>query len=93
MGARAFAAAEQMIGIRFRSQGRDRVRGVDCVGLVWAAYAAAGVRLRSPQGYPLRGWSLGRVEAGLAQSGLMRVAESGVGLGYSQGLIGDVALR
>ncbi|WP_411340593.1 peptidoglycan endopeptidase [Sphingopyxis sp. J-6] len=47
--------------------------GVDCVGLVWAAYAAAGRRLVRPQGYPLRGWVRAQVEAGLTAAGFMSV--------------------
>ena len=37
--ARAFAAAQAMVGARFRVQGRDAAGGLDCVGLVAAAYA------------------------------------------------------
>ena len=40
LGARAFAAARTMVGVPFRAQGRDPRCGLDCVGLVWAAYAA-----------------------------------------------------
>lgn len=73
-----------MVGVRFRPQGCDPATGLDCVGLVWAAYAAAGRRLVRPAGYPLRGWSHGRVEAGLAAAGFVTAA------GAPQ--IGDVAL-
>lgn len=58
-----------MVGVRFRPQGCDPATGLDCVGLVWAAYAVAGRRLARPHGYPLRGWSRARVEAGLAAAG------------------------
>jgi len=58
-----------MIGVRFRPQGCDPVTGLDCVGLVWAAYAAAGRRLARPEGYPMRGWDRARVEAGLRAAG------------------------
>lgn len=58
-----------MLGVRFRPQGCDPATGLDCVGLVWAAYAAAGRRLVRPQGYPLRGWSRERIEAALAVAG------------------------
>ncbi len=54
-----------MVGVRFRLQGCAPATGLDCVGLVWAAYAAAGVRLARPADYPLRGWGRDRVEAGL----------------------------
>lgn len=58
-----------MVGARFRLQGNDPATGLDCVGLVCAAYAAAGVRLVRPGSYPLRGWARERVEAGLARAG------------------------
>lgn len=58
-----------MVGTRFRPQGRDPATGLDCVGLVWAAYAVAGKRLVRPVDYPLRGWSRAQVEAGLAAAG------------------------
>ncbi|MBB5705432.1 NlpC/P60 family protein [Sphingopyxis panaciterrulae] len=64
-GVRAFAAARAMVGVRFRRQGCDPATGLDCVGLVWAAYAAAGRRLVRPADYPLRGWARERVEAAL----------------------------
>jgi cell wall-associated NlpC family hydrolase len=69
LGSRAFVAARAMVGARFRAQGRDPALGVDCVGLVWAAYAAAGCMLRAPCDYPLRGWSRGRIVAALAAAG------------------------
>lgn len=55
-----------MVGVRFRPQGKDPATGLDCVGLVWAAYAAAGRRLVPPRDYPLRGWCLERIEDALA---------------------------
>ena len=60
-----------MVGVSFRPQGCDPATGLDCVGLVWAAYAAAGKRLVRPCGYPLRGWSRAQVEAGLATAGFV----------------------
>ena len=62
-----------MVGARFRAQGHEAASGLDCVGLVCAAYAAAGVRLVRPRAYPLRGWPRTRVEAGLAAAGFTRV--------------------
>lgn len=58
-----------MVGVRFRPQGCDPTTGLDCVGLVWAAYAAAGVRLVRPRTYPLRGWGRERVERALRAAG------------------------
>lgn len=69
-----------MVGVRFRPQGYHPATGVDCVGLVWAAYAAAGRELVRPVGYPLRGWSRERVEAALVVAGFApAVSERRVG--------------
>ncbi|MGL3823348.1 NlpC/P60 family protein [Sphingopyxis sp. R3-92] len=62
-----------MAGAPFRAQGCDPATGVDCVGLVWAAYAAAGLRLVRPRDYPLRGWARARVEAALAAAGFVAI--------------------
>jgi cell wall-associated NlpC family hydrolase len=87
-GEQAFLAARAMLGVRFRPQGRDAVRGLDCVGLIWAAYAAAKVPLRAPVDYPLRGWRGLRIGAALAQSGLVRACD----MGQRGRRIGDVLL-
>jgi len=73
-----------MVGVTFRPQGCDPATGLDCVGLVWASYAAAGKRLLCPRGYPLRGWSRERVEASLAAAGF--------GTAFGGACAGDVAL-
>ncbi|MGH6653325.1 MAG: NlpC/P60 family protein [Sphingopyxis sp.] len=83
-GCRAFAAARALVGVRFRLQGKDAATGLDCVGLVWAAYAAAGVRLVRPGDYPLRGWPRARVEDSLAAAGFVLVDD--------EVRVGDVAL-
>ncbi|MDO9361820.1 MAG: NlpC/P60 family protein [Sphingopyxis sp.] len=84
LAARAFVAAQAMVGVQFRPQGYDPATGVDCVGLVWAAYAVAGRELVRPVGYPLRGWSRERVEAALAAAGFAPAAGAGS--------VGDVLL-
>lgn len=84
IGARAFAAARTMVGVRFRPQGSDPATGLDCAGLVSAAYAVAGRSLPCPIGYPLRGWPRLRIEASLAAAGFTP-AEGGI-------RAGDVAL-
>lgn len=76
VGARAFAAARGMIGARFRPQGRDAATGLDCVGLAWAAYAAAGAALAPPETYPMRGWSRARVETALWAAGFVPVGDA-----------------
>ena len=73
-----------MIGARFRPQGCDPATGLDCVGLVWAAYAAAGRRLPRPRAYPLRGWSDARIVAALRAAGFAR--------DEGRGAMGDVAV-
>ncbi len=73
-----------MVGVRFRFQGCDPATGLDCVGLVWAAYAAVGRKLARPHAYPLRGWPGERVEAALRAAGFM--------LADDDGRMGDVAL-
>lgn len=65
-----------MVGVRFRLQGCDPQAGVDCVGLIWAAYAAAGLVLERPRAYPLRGWSGERIEAALLRAGFRPCADA-----------------
>lgn len=84
IAARALVAARAMVGVRFRLQGCDPATGLDCVGLVWAAYAAAGRELVRPMGYPLRGWSRERVEAALTAADFALPAGAGS--------VGDVLL-
>ncbi|MBJ7501798.1 MAG: peptidoglycan endopeptidase [Sphingopyxis sp.] len=60
-----------MVGARFVTQGRDPATGLDCAGLVGAAYAAAGRRLAYPFDYPLRGWPRTRIEAALTAAGFV----------------------
>jgi len=73
LGHRAFVRARRLVGARFRPQGYDPATGLDCVGLVWAAYAAAGRRLIRPSDYPLRGWSRARIADALARAGFVAV--------------------
>ena len=73
-----------MVGARFRPQGHDPATGLDCVGLVSSAYAAAGKPLVRPIGYPVRGWSRDRIEEGLAAAGFEPVT--------GEARVGDVAL-
>ncbi len=80
VGARAFAAAQALVGARFRLHGRQPATGLDCVGVVLAAYAAAGAPLvaqagpdAAPADYPLRGWPLARALALVERSALVPV--------------------
>lgn len=91
-----------MLGARFCVQGRDPATGLDCVGLVWAAYAAAGRVLAVPGAYPLRGWSRARIAGELTAAGFASasdVAQAGdvalVALSAGQfhlGLIGPASM-
>jgi cell wall-associated NlpC family hydrolase len=65
-------AAEALAGAPFRLHGRDPATGLDCVGVVAAAFAACGRQPREPRGYGLRnraigGWLALAEEAGLAE--------------------------
>jgi cell wall-associated NlpC family hydrolase len=51
-------AAEALVGSPFRLHGRDPATGLDCVGVLAAALAAAGDPRQLPNGYTLRSRSL-----------------------------------
>lgn len=68
-----------MLGVPFRPQGSDPATGLDCVGLVWAAYREAGRMLRRPQDYPLRGWRRERIEVELVAAGFVPTEQAGAG--------------
>lgn len=76
MSAAVWAAAEALVGARFRLQGRDAVTGLDCVGVIVAAYAAAGVRLEAIDDYALRGFAAERAAAALKTAGFARVDDA-----------------
>ncbi|WP_037488722.1 hypothetical protein [Sphingomonas phyllosphaerae] len=66
-GERVLAAAQGLVGVRFRMQGRDPARGLDCVGLVGVALRRAGADLAVPRDYAA---SRGRVSLGAVPPGL-----------------------
>ncbi len=70
-GGAAWAAACALVGTRFRLHGRDPATGLDCVGLVAAAYRAAGHAAPLPHGYPLRGVEQAAAAGWLAAAGLV----------------------
>lgn len=53
-GAALAGAAAQLVGVRFRLNGRNPDSGLDCIGLLDAAMARIGRPLVLPAGYPLR---------------------------------------
>jgi len=69
-------AALGLVGCRFRLHGRDPETGLDCVGLVHAALAAAGERPVAPQGYGLRNLAADHWLGFAARSGLATASGS-----------------
>lgn len=77
--------ARNFVGTRFRLHGREAETGLDCIGLVIAAYRQAGVEIAPTfDDYPLRGMSLPDIISTFTASGLT----------FRQGVprIGDIAL-
>ncbi len=60
------AGARACVGTQFRVQGRLPSVGLDCVGVVVCAAAAAGIRLADMADYSLRGEQARRLAAALA---------------------------
>ena len=67
------AAAEELVGSPFRLHGRDPASGLDCVGLVACALAAAGARPVAPVGYGLRNLGIAQWLPLAERSGLIAV--------------------
>ncbi|MCJ2189130.1 NlpC/P60 family protein [Novosphingobium beihaiensis] len=76
-GAQLAQAAHGFIGVPFRLHGRDPVAGLDCVGLLEAAFRACGVMARLPARYTLRSHSLPPL-SGIAASLGLREARGGI---------------
>jgi lipoprotein Spr len=70
-GARIAARARELVGTRFRPQGRDPRFGLDCVGTAASAAGVAAERVR--RDYPLSGPGLAEVEHGLCDLGCFPV--------------------
>ena len=70
---RIVAAARDLVGVRFRLQGRSRASGVDCVGLAALALAEAGHEAAVPRGYGLRSGDEALARGWLAEAGLVAV--------------------
>jgi cell wall-associated NlpC family hydrolase len=69
-GAALAAAAENLLGVRFRLHGREPARGLDCVGLLATSLAAIGRRVEPPTGYTLRHAAAGRLLEAAERCGL-----------------------
>ncbi|MEE4451753.1 hypothetical protein [Novosphingobium resinovorum] len=65
-------AARGLVGSPFRLHGRDPASGLDCVGVIEAAFAKAGMRCRLPNGYRLRARDLPDAAALASALGLER---------------------
>ena len=76
MHAAVWAAGTALVGAGFRLQGRDAATGLDCVGVIVAAYAAAGVRLAAIDDYALRGFAADRAVAALMTAGFARADDA-----------------
>ena len=85
-GARLAQAALTLVGAPFRMHGRDPATGLDCVGVVAAAFARIGRPIDAPDGYRLRGGSLARFDNWALACGLHPVDATG------QSQVGDVLL-
>jgi len=70
-GAAIAQAALGLVGCRFRLHGRDPETGLDCIGLVHAALAAAGCKPVTPRGYGLRNIAVNAWLPAATQSGLV----------------------
>lgn len=75
------SAARALVGTPFRLHGRDPRSGLDCIGVLAAAFAAIGRPARLPNGYTLRCRDVpdfGALAAGLgleAASGAVRTGD------------------
>jgi hypothetical protein len=66
------ARARALVGARFRPQGREPARGLDCVGTAAAAAGVPPERVR--RDYAMRGESLAAIERELAACGWLEAA-------------------
>ena len=78
------SAARDLVGCRFRLHGRDPASGLDCIGVLGAALAAAGRPVTLPSGYPLR---LARLDSWLPD-----IATCGFITAEGPAIAGDVIL-
>lgn len=69
------AAAEALIGVRFRLQGRSPEYGLDCVGVTALAARAGGFDGNVPDDYALRGGDAATLTARFDAGGLVRVTD------------------
>jgi cell wall-associated NlpC family hydrolase len=76
-GDRGWASAQDLIGVPFRLHGRDPASGLDCVGLIVAAYRQAGFPVNGvPERYRLCGPELAAARDWLRACGAMPVSDA-----------------
>ena len=78
-GSLVWSAALALVGTRFRFHGHDRATGLDCVGLVAAAYRAAGHSVPALPTYRTRDMDGDAVARLLSGMGLERAANMATG--------------
>ncbi|RYD83943.1 MAG: hypothetical protein EOP61_40760 [Sphingomonadales bacterium] len=79
-GGQLAAAAQALVGSRFRLHGRDPATGLDCVGVLAAALGAIGREAPLPVAYHLRSRAIPNLAGVAQQCGLVPVesaAETG----------------
>ncbi|EZP74640.1 hypothetical protein BV97_04836 [Novosphingobium resinovorum] len=74
--ARLAAAALTLVGTPFRLHGREPGVGLDCVGVIEAAFARSGRAVRLANGYPLRTRIVPSVRLDLERLGLEPVGDT-----------------
>jgi lipoprotein Spr len=74
-------AARELIGVQFRPQGRDRLYGLDCVGVVTEALTRAGHPISVRNNYSQRGGDPDAVATAMAEAGLRCIGEGAGGAG------------
>ena len=78
-GADLARAAEALIGAPFRLHGRNAATGLDCIGVVTAAFVACGRETGSLPAYGLRNRSIAEWPQQAERAGLSRRVASPVG--------------
>ena len=73
------ARARALIGVRFRPQGRSAELGLDCIGVAAMAMGVPKDRVR--QDYSLHSSDPAEVDGELDESGFIRIAPAGAGVG------------
>ncbi|MDB5689319.1 MAG: hypothetical protein JWL91_1195 [Sphingomonas bacterium] len=70
------SAAQGLIGVRFRPQGRDPAYGLDCVGVVVVALTRAGYPVIVEGDYALRGSNPAQISEAMDAARLRRIDDA-----------------